>query len=63
MDRRRSKYIMAKYSRYDPNNKKKSRNKKISLFKDLRIREVITDEKLVYIMKDDMVDDLEDVDI
>jgi hypothetical protein len=54
---------MAKYSRYDPNNKKKSRNKKISLFKDLRIREVITDEKLVYIMKDDMVDDLEDVDI
>lgn len=63
MDRRHSKYIMAKYSRYDPNNKKKSRNKKISLFKDLRIREVITDEKLVYIMKDDMVDDLEDVDI
>lgn len=38
---------MAKFTRHDPRNKKKNRNKRISLEKLLKIREV-RDAKVVY---------------
>jgi hypothetical protein len=36
---------MAKYSRYDPRNKKKDRNKSLSINKDLSIRDAVRKAK------------------
>ena len=37
---------MAKFTRFDPRNKKNGRNKRISLHKDIRIHEVVKGRKL-----------------
>jgi len=50
---------MAKYSRYDPRNKKRGKHKYQSLDKDLRIREVLggdTKQVLNEVMYDDEYD-------
>tara|TARA_R110000772_G_scaffold79238_2_gene169604 strand:+ start:171 stop:356 length:186 start_codon:yes stop_codon:yes gene_type:complete len=38
---------MAKFTRFDPRNKKNGRNKRISLYKDIRIHEVEKGRKLL----------------
>lgn len=58
---------MSKYSRYDPRNKNKDRNKKLSLTRDVRIRAVddykdihrYKGTKLDWIVTDDKKEDTE----
>jgi hypothetical protein len=38
---------MAKFTRFDPRNKKNGRNKRISIFKDFKIHEVVKGRKLI----------------
>jgi hypothetical protein len=38
---------MAKFTRFDPRNKKNGRNKRISLYKDIRIHEIEKGRKLL----------------
>tara|TARA_R110000868_G_scaffold105345_2_gene289672 strand:+ start:2537 stop:2722 length:186 start_codon:yes stop_codon:yes gene_type:complete len=38
---------MAKFTRFDPRNKKNGRNKRISIFKDFKIHEVEKSRKLI----------------
>ena len=50
---------MAKFTRFDPRNKKNGRNKRISLHKDIRIHEVEKGRKLLghtfeYIVVDEL---------
>lgn len=53
---------MAKFTRFDPRNKKNGRNKKMSLQKDIRIHEVEKGRKLIghtfeYIIFDEVEND------
>lgn len=38
---------MAKFGRFDPRNKKNGRNKRMSLYKDIRIHEIEKGRKLI----------------
>lgn len=63
LDKKKSKESteMAKYGRYDPRNKKKSRNKNLSLEKDLKIREQKNDKyKFNNIVVDELDEEYED---
>lgn len=54
---------MAKYSRYDPRNKKKDRNKSRSINKDHRIREEehkIRGHKIEWVVVDELEEEYDD---
>lgn len=53
---------MAKFSRYDPRNKKRDRNKIRSMEKDFKIKKSVKSEDRVYYPEDD-IDEIEEYEI